>query len=153
MSKDWPGRKPKEDDVVLSTGQRVPNPYALMQLSLMKMMYDSPEDLLEFCYPLMQEASELADEQSNNFLANLYKVKEIAPRKNQLVREQCRTIAAILWAQNPSYQIKQIIEHEWMAKFSEGMTYGERTIREWIKDLDPRPAEEKKTPFKKKEPV
>lgn len=153
MSDDWPGRKPKKDDVVLSTGQRVPNPYALMQLSIMKMMYDSPEDLLEFCYPLMQEAAEIVDEESNNFLAKLYKVKEVTPRKNQLVRERCRTIAAILWAQNPNYQIKQVIDHEWMEHFSEAMTYGKRTIREWIKDLDPRPAEEKKTPFKKKEPA
>jgi hypothetical protein len=53
MSKDWPGRKPKKDDIILANGQRVPNPYALMQLSLMKMMYDSPEDLLEFCYPIV----------------------------------------------------------------------------------------------------
>lgn len=153
MSNDWPGRKPKKDDVVLSTGQRVPNPYALMELAMMKMMYDSPEDLLEFCYPMMADAAERAGKHSDEYMARLYGVKEVTPRRSQLIRERCRTIAAILWAQNPSYQIKQIIEHEWMAKFSEGMTYGERTIREWIKDLDPRPTEEKKTPFKKKEPA
>jgi len=153
MSKDMPGRKPKKDDIVLSTGQRVPNPYALMQLSLMKMMYDSPEDLLEFCYPLMQEASELADEQSNNFLAKLYKVKEVQPRPNQLARERCLAIAAILWEQNPHYKIKEIIDHEWIAKYSNALMFGKRTIHDWIKGLDPRPPEEKKTPFNKKESV
>ncbi len=150
MSKDWPGRKPKKDDIILKNGQRVPNPYALMQLSLMKMMYDSPEDLLEFCYPLIPEASELADMHANNFLAKIHKVKEVQPRRSQLVRERCRAIAAILWAQNPSYQIKQIIKHPWMEQFGERKPYDDRTVREWIKDLDPRPAEEKKTPFKKK---
>lgn len=151
MSEDMPGRKPKKDDIVLSTGQRVPNPYALMQLSIMKLMYDSPEDLLEFCYPLMQEASEIVDEESNNFLAKLYKVKEVQPRPNQLARERCLAIAAILWELNPHYQIKEIIEHEWIEKYSNALTFGKRTIHDWIKDLDPRPPEEKKTPFKKKE--
>ncbi|GEM_PF-5541598 len=151
MSKDYPGRKPKSDDVILKNGQRVPNPHALMQLSIMKMMFDSPEDLLEFCYPLMHEAANIADDGANNFLAKLYKVKEVLPRKNQLVRERCRTIAAILWEQNPDYQIKQIVDHQWMEKYSQAIPYGKRTIHTWIADLDPRPTEKKKTPFKKKE--
>ena len=150
MSKDYPGRKPKKDDIILANGQRVPNPHALMQLALMKMMYDSPEDLLEFCYPLMQDAASIADDGSNNFLAKLYKVKEVEPRKNQLVRERCRTIASILWEQNPDYQIKQIIDHKWMKTHSQAIPYGNRTIHTWIADLDPRPPEAKKTPFKKK---
>ena len=29
--------------------------------------------------------------------------------------------------------------------------FGKRTVHDWVADLDPRPAEEKKTPFKKKQ--
>ena len=151
MSKDYPGRKPKKDDIILADGQRVPNPHAVMQLALMKLIYDSPDDLLEFIYPAMNSAIELADDGSNNFLASLYKVKEVTPRPSQLASERCRMIAAILWGQNPHYQIKEIVDHEWMEKYSNAMTYGKRTISGWINDLDPRPAEEKKTPFKKKQ--
>lgn len=144
-------RKPKADDVVLKDGQRVPNPYALMELAMMKMMFDAPEDLLEFCYPMMEDAAARAGKHSDEYMAKLYGVKEVTPRRSQLIRERCRTIAAILWAQNPKLRIKDVVEHGWIQTHGEAGTYDYRTIHGWVADLDPRPPEEKKTPFKAKE--
>lgn len=59
-------------------------------------------------------------------------------------RELCRTIAATLWLTDPSMHIEQIAKHPAIQRIGNGKTYkGRDTIRNWIKDLDPRTPEER----------
>lgn len=59
-------------------------------------------------------------------------------------RELCRAIASTLWLIDSKMTIKDITGHESIQRFGNGKLYtGRDTIRNWIKDLDPRKAEEK----------
>jgi hypothetical protein len=57
-------------------------------------------------------------------------------------RIACQTIAQILWDQDPSLTVEAIQKHPWIQKFGNGAQYtGKATIRNWIKDLNPKPPE------------
>jgi hypothetical protein len=79
--------------------------------------------------------------------------KEQAPRKCQIMKERCQAVAGVLWAEDPHLEIKQVVGHPYMKKFgycgNHTQNYEDRTIHEWIKCMDPRPDDEKKTPFGK----
>lgn len=64
---------------------------------------------------------------------------------NKLDRELCRAIAATLWDEYPDMNITQMIEHTPIQKYGNGAQYRDKdTIRNWIKDLDPRPKEKRR---------
>jgi len=57
----------------------------------------------------------------------------------------CRAIAAEMWRINPNKSIADICRDEAIQSFGGGRYYAKPdTLREWIKDLDPRPEEMKK---------
>lgn len=61
-----------------------------------------------------------------------------------LDRELCRAIASTLWLLNPTLTIADIVKHDAIQRFGNGRQYtGKNTIRNWIKDLDPRPEEKR----------
>ena len=60
-------------------------------------------------------------------------------RPNQLAKQLCQAIASTLWAEYPEFTIQQIITHPSLKRFGNGAHYEERTLREWVKTVDPRP--------------
>lgn len=77
--------------------------------------------------------------------------KETSPRKNQLIKARCQAVASMLWEQNINYSQKEIAAHPAMRKHGyQNGSYDERTILLWVSEVDPRPAEVRKTPFSKK---
>jgi hypothetical protein len=79
--------------------------------------------------------------------------KETAPRKCQIMKERCQAVAGILWEENPHMEIKEVVAHPHMKKYgycgNHTQNYEDRTIHGWVKCMDPRPNDEKKTPFGK----
>jgi len=59
-------------------------------------------------------------------------------------KSACRETAASLWNEHPTYTIVQIIEHPDIQIGCSGKLYTEKTIRGWIKELDPRSPEERR---------
>jgi len=60
----------------------------------------------------------------------------------QRTNEKCREIAQRIWERQPYFTIAAMINHSEMvrqARKSDGSPYSEITIRNWIKDLCPRP--------------
>jgi len=68
-------------------------------------------------------------------------------------RISCRAIAQALWDTNPELTIEDIKNHRHIQVIGNGKQYkGRDTIRNWIKDLDPRPIDERiGRPSKKQE--
>jgi len=65
-------------------------------------------------------------------------------KSNQEDRISCRAIAQTLWDTNPELTIEDIKNHRHIQVIGNGKQYtGRDTIRNWIKELDPRPIEEK----------
>lgn len=59
-------------------------------------------------------------------------------KDSQEDRIRCRTIAAILWEQNPNLTIPEISKHDWIQKHGNAAQYkGKDTVRNWVKDLAP----------------
>lgn len=67
-----------------------------------------------------------------------------ALRINQLAKIKCQAIASTLWHLNPSWTIEQIIKHHAILEFGDGKDYvDKKTLREWVKEVDPRSPESK----------
>lgn len=65
-----------------------------------------------------------------------------AKQKHRLL---CREIATLLWGETPDKTIADLIRDPAIRNIGGGKYYGDdKTVREWIKDLDPRPPEMKK---------
>lgn len=65
-------------------------------------------------------------------------------RAEQEDKIRCQVIAQILWDQSPKMTITDICKDDWIKKFGNGNQYkGKHTIRNWVKEVDRRPAEEK----------
>ncbi len=78
--------------------------------------------------------------------------KEIAPRPNQIIKARCQVVALMLWEQDITLSQKEIVAHPLMKKHGyQNGSFEERTFLLWVSDVDPRPEEMKKTPFKKTE--
>jgi len=60
-------------------------------------------------------------------------------RPSQMDKQLCQAIASTLWSEYPDYNIQQIIKHPSLQRFGNGAQYKERTLREWVKTVDPRP--------------
>lgn len=69
--------------------------------------------------------------------------KKLSP--NQKNRLLCRSVAADLWRKDKDLTIREITEHHMILDHCGGRYYtGKDTIRNWIKDLDPRPEDQKR---------
>ena len=69
--------------------------------------------------------------------------------ENRSNKEACRQIAIELWAEDPQLTIKSIIFHDRIQELRPGNPYKEKTLRNWVKDLDPRdPAQKPGRPSK-----
>ena len=83
-------------------------------------------------------------------------VKQNPPKKlrpNQEDKIRCRAIAQTLWDIYPEMNISEMCNHRAIQVFGNGKQYeGKDTIRNWIKDLDPRP-EDKRIGRPKKYPA
>lgn len=62
-------------------------------------------------------------------------------RPNQIDKQLCQAVASTLWNEHPDLNIQQVINHPALQRFANGAQYKERTLREWVKTLDPRPKE------------
>ncbi|MCP4294248.1 MAG: hypothetical protein GY786_01425 [Proteobacteria bacterium] len=63
--------------------------------------------------------------------------KNIRPsRRHELA---CREVAEALWRSSPKLTIPQISKRNEIINVCEGKKYAEKTIRKWIKDLNPNP--------------
>lgn len=71
--------------------------------------------------------------------------KEPMPRPEQFAKERCQAVARYLWQMHPTMTIAEVAEHE--AVFNLGITKGKHykpeTVRKWVAEVDPRPAEKK----------
>jgi len=65
-------------------------------------------------------------------------------RPCQINKIACQTIARILWAEDPNKKIADIIKHPYILKIGNGNYYkGKNTLRDWVSEVDPRPADQK----------
>ena len=88
-------------------------------------------------YSIFNHAARMKREDIDGFWSRLE-----AKQKNRLL---CREIAAFLWAESPERNIADIIRDPAIQNIGNGKYYGgDKTVREWIKDLDPRPPAMKK---------
>jgi len=68
------------------------------------------------------------------------RVRPGRPLKRDIDRLVCRAVAAALWSKDPSMTIEGIIRHEVTQTHGNSKVYtSKNTVRDWIKDLDPRP--------------
>jgi len=58
-------------------------------------------------------------------------------RPSQRHRDTCRDVAQALWQTNPKLTIPQIAKKNEIVNACEGIIYTVKTIRKWIKDLNP----------------
>ena len=65
-------------------------------------------------------------------------------------RIRCQAIASALWELEPDIHPVHIARSKIMQRFGNGRTYGEETIKEWIKEVDPIKKRKKGAPLKKK---
>ncbi|AZT83934.1 hypothetical protein EHN06_10495 [Marinobacter sp. NP-4(2019)] len=56
----------------------------------------------------------------------------------------CREIAKVLWANDPEMSQVAVIDHQAIREYGGGRFYSDpNTVRNWIKDLDPRPEDKR----------
>ena len=66
-------------------------------------------------------------------------------RTSQIDKQLCQAIARTLWHDNPNLTIKEICNHHAIQFFGNGRLYsGKNTLPDWISEVDPRPAEQKR---------
>ena len=58
-------------------------------------------------------------------------------RKSQIHKLNARAVAAELWERDPNITIAEMIISDEITNACEGKVYGEKTLRNWIKDLCP----------------
>jgi len=72
--------------------------------------------------------------------------KESMPRAMQMAKERCQAVAKYLWQLQPNMNQMEMAQHEAIYNLSitDGKRYEIDTIKGWIADVDPRPAEKKR---------
>jgi len=65
-------------------------------------------------------------------------------RPSQIDKQMCGAVAQTLWDIDPTLTIAAIIEHKAIQRFANGALYGAKTLRDWVKEVDPRPPEAKR---------
>lgn len=76
--------------------------------------------------------------------AILTPTEKVTPlRQSQLDKARCQAIAQVLWEENPTRTIADMIRDKRILKFGNGNQYADETLHGWLKDVDPRPPEAK----------
>lgn len=72
--------------------------------------------------------------------------KEHTPRTMQLAKARCQAVAKYLWQLHPDMNREEMAQHDAIFNLSitDGKRYTPKTIKKWIADVDPRPAEKKR---------
>lgn len=72
--------------------------------------------------------------------------KESTPRTEQFAKERCQTMAKYIWKLHPDMTQVEMARHEAVFNLSitGGKGYTVDTVKNWIADVDPRPAEKKR---------
>jgi len=83
------------------------------------------------------------------------KQKEHSPKVSQIDKAVVQAIARCLWDQAKDESrllpASDIIKHPWILKFGNGSLYkGTHTLKDWLREVDPRPLKEKRGRPKKK---
>lgn len=65
-------------------------------------------------------------------------------RPNQIDRQLCESIARTLWDEHPDWNIVQITEHRAIQIYGNGVHYTADTLRDWVKEFDPRPEDKRR---------
>lgn len=72
-------------------------------------------------------------------------------RISQLHKQLCQAIAKTLWDIQPDMTIEEMKTHSAIQEYGGGKNYtGKNTLRDWLSEVDPRPAERKRGAPKKK---
>lgn len=96
--------------------------------------YTLPRLLLDFIGPY----GELSD-----YEKDAISLKK-AQRNSQVAKIKTQAVAETLWYLNPTWTAEQIINHHAVQEFGEGKRYaGRNTLRDWVREVDPRPPESK----------
>lgn len=85
--------------------------------------------------------------------SNLRPDPETKIRRGVLAKELVQAVARTLWDEHPGMTTADMIRHKAIQKYASAAQYTEKYIRNWIKEVDPRPPTEKRgRPKKKLEP-
>jgi hypothetical protein len=63
---------------------------------------------------------------------------EAALRNSQKAKERCQAIAEMLWDQDSSIKVKEMIEREEIQKYGQGSYYEKSTVYDWVTEVSPR---------------
>ena len=85
----------------------------------------------KFLFPEMRIVTEDAKEPASE-------EKEPKFRESQLDKARCHAIAQMLWDENPTSTIADMIRDKRILKYGNGSQYTEKTLHEWLKEIDPR---------------
>lgn len=69
--------------------------------------------------------------------------QESTPRQSQLDKACCQAIARLIWDMEPKHTITDLTADRRILKYGNGNQYAEKTLKEWLREVDPRPLEEK----------
>jgi len=120
---------------------------------------DGPEVMMEVSY-VPSAFVNWATERLSAFPANLHKaIKEKYPdafantvnpskigqersesalRNSQKAKERCIAIAEMLWDQDKSIKIKEMVEREEIQKYGQGSCYEKSTVYDWVTEAAPK---------------
>ena len=101
-----------------------------LQHELAKLCLDHGIKPPKFWYPENWEGKTQKDTDDNED-------KKLRP--NQIDKQLCQAVASTLWNEYPDLNIQQLINHPAIQRFANGAQYKERTLRDWVKAVDPRP--------------
>jgi hypothetical protein len=94
----------------------------------------------------VQQALRLISNRLDALDRKMPKPKEAMPRAMQFAKERCQTMAKYLWHKHPEMTQVEMAQHEAIYNLSitDGKRYEIDTIKDWIAEVDPRPAEKKR---------
>lgn len=74
--------------------------------------------------------------------------KNYRPANETEDRIRCQTVATVLWKLDPAIHPVHMAQSTIMQRFGNGRDYGEETVKDWIKSVDPQKKRKKGAPPK-----
>lgn len=68
---------------------------------------------------------------------------QLQPRTSRIDKQSVQAVALTLWDIDPSLTIAALAQHPSVRRFANGRLYQERTLLQWISEVDTRPKEQK----------
>lgn len=65
------------------------------------------------------------------------------PRREQIDKAACQAVALTLWDHDPNLTIADMIQHDAIRNHGNGARYTEKTLRNWLSEVDPRSQKQK----------